>query len=138
MKETRVLLLYSWDDDISQRRWHIISRSPRIQDINVNQTFALLDRGEAVTPEILSERIQRAVLEHKPDVLLMHTGTAFRRQPAVFLSAFGTLRTVFPALRLGFELRPGFEELCRGSGVFEDSPEMHEIEHLLFERIFGE
>jgi hypothetical protein len=105
--------------------------------MEVCQTFALESERESVTDATLFQRLRETVADNKPDFFLLHTGAAFRRQPLLFLSAVRKLHRQVPALRLGFERRPEFEQVCQESRLFEDSPEMHALENLLFSEVFG-
>jgi hypothetical protein len=129
--------MYSWDDYISEHRWHIISTSPRTTDFDVRQCFALSDENSHTSTEQLTERITASITEHQPEVLLVHTGAAFKRQPEIFISALTQIHETYPPLRLGFEPDPRYLEICLTSGLFEDSEDMRRIEELFFFRVFS-
>jgi hypothetical protein len=133
-----ILIVYSWDDYISHNRWNIISASPLTQGFIVRQCFALAHEMAQTSPEDLATRLCAAVTEQTPDILLTHTGVAFRRQPDVFIAALRKVKEAFPSLRMGFEHKMGMSSIRQESGLFEDSEDMHEIETLFFERVFGE
>ena len=129
MSKTRVLILYSWDDEISQRREKSQRASPSLQHLDFRHCFALQHPGETVTVDILERRISEGVSEYAPDIVLLHTGAAFHAAPAVFLQAFERLSHTHEDVSLGAEDRSRLN-----APWLSNSPKTVEVERLFFRR----
>ena len=136
MPKSTILIMYSWDDFISQRRYRIISESPLMRQFNVRQCFALDYDGDTTSESELTQRLDIAFKKWLPEIFLMHTGVAFKRNHEIFLSALAMIHSKYPTVRLGFEPRPDSVDVCERSGLFEKSVEMEEIIDLFFTRVF--
>src|ERR1043166_1308877 len=110
----KVLVLFSWNDDISERRYHLMREDRRLARYDFEQMFALASSDETPEASILIDRISEALDEIRPDVLLIHTGAAFHRAPEVFAATIRTIATSYSHLRLGYEHRVS-------SGGFDDT-----------------
>jgi len=128
----RVLVMYSWDDDISEMRWHRNTSDPELAHFEIAQCFALPSEGAAVHGPSVARRLATAIEDFQPDVVLIHTGAAFRRSPSAFVECVQLVKAKYANLRLGYERRsrgfPAFEEL----NAFETSPEIADIERRFF------
>ena len=75
--------------------------------------------------------VSRAIEEYQPDVLLVHTGAAYHRDPGQYAGAITKVHEKYPSLRLGLERRfadPSFAS----DKMFEKSNEMTSIEEAIF------
>jgi hypothetical protein len=127
MKIQRILILYSWDDQISQNRLAAQISSPLLHDYTFEHCFALENEHEIPDITSIVERVCREIDIFKPDTLLLHTGAAFHREPEVFFKAFDLIYERYPQLRMGLERRGRFS-----APIFEESEEMKEVEELFF------
>jgi hypothetical protein len=126
----KVLVVYSWDDDISQNRYTILRPIARRAGYDFIQCFAVPHPRRIPTATLVAEMITSAVKQHHPDVLLIHTGAAYHRSPEAFTEAIRQIHQRYPALRLGIERRFGAE--LGSLSFFEQSEEMHNIEQTFF------
>ncbi len=136
--DERVLILYSWNDDISQRRLQLMSRSPLVADIAFEHCFALLHEGEKISPPELVKRVSKHIESFNPTLFLVHTGAAFHHDPDLFVNALPQLKKKHRKLRFGCEHRDNDDLVSRvlSTGVFDDTPTTHEMELLFFEQVF--
>ena len=103
----KVLVVYSWDDATSQRRYQHHRQDPNIQAYNFEQCFALASPGQRPEAENIFSRVSMAIDSFGPDVVLMHTGAAYHREPQELISCFIRLKEVYPAALLS---KIGFRE----------------------------
>ena len=133
----RVLILYSWNDDISEDRHFAMKASPLVEHIPFEHCFALEHEGEEITAEELVQRVSSSIESFKPTVFLFHTGMAFRQRPEVFVKALPRLKERHKDLRFGYERRQGqFDHALAATGVFDHSTATRELETLFFEHVF--
>lgn len=127
----RVLVVYSWDDDISQMRYARMAAIAPNAGIAFEQCFAVARPAATVKAAALFERIATAIEQFKPAILLIHTGAAFQSAPDQFAQCLQRLHKTYPALRLGYERRyapPLLSEL----DVFDDSEPTQHAERVFF------
>jgi hypothetical protein len=128
----RVLVVYSWDDWISKRRFaHMKMNAVLTARYHFDQCFALAAETDEPTAQVLVDRISAAIAKYRPTVLLLHTGAALSRAPSEFVSCFQTLKGVHPDLRFGYERRNRWSTLD-SLEIFEDSSDMATIESAFF------
>jgi hypothetical protein len=123
----KVLILYSWDDEISQKRLAAQRSSPYLGGYDFEHSFALKNESDKIEEELIFQRTIDALDSFRPDVLLLHTGAAFHRDPEAFFRIAEKIHDHDHSLRLGIESRGRW-----GGEVFEDSEEMHQLEDLFF------
>jgi hypothetical protein len=131
MKPT-ILIMYSWDDDLSRRRWSWHSDREDLAAFSLEQCFALFSEDGTVTAANVFHRATQAISDRRPTVFLFHTGAAYHRDQEEFARCAVQIKQAYPLLRLGFEHRGDETSTLSSTGVFEDSPEMSHIEHLIF------
>jgi len=126
----KVLVVYSWDDDISQRRYARMKGIASRSGYDFDQCFAVPSPRTPPTPNGVTNMISAAVDQFQPDVLLIHTGAAYHQVPDAFSEAARRIHHKYPGLRLGFEHRPHLD--LGNLSVFETSEEMTRIEQTFF------
>jgi len=126
----KVLVAYSWDDDISQRRFARMQGIASRAGYDFEQCFAVPSPRILPTPDIVTDMICASVDQFRPDVLLIHTGAAYHRAPDAFSEAVRRIHRQYPSLRLGFEHRTKVE--LADLSFFETSEEMASIERTFF------
>jgi hypothetical protein len=126
----KVLVAYSWDDDISQRRYMIMQAVAKEAGYDFAQCFVVPSPRTHPSPDVITDMISTAVHELHPDVLLIHTGAVYHRAPDSFAEAVRRIHQMYPALRLGVERRPELE--LSDLSIFEQSEEMQRIERTFF------
>lgn len=126
----KVLVAYSWDDDISQRRYARMKEIASRAGYDFEQCFAVPQPRIVPTPDLVNKMISSAVDQFHPDVLLIHTGAAYHRAPDAFSEAVRQIHRKYPDLRLGFEHQP--EVQLADLSVFERTEEMASIERTFF------
>jgi hypothetical protein len=148
---TKVLVIFSWDDDISKFRRERMQQDRRLESYDVIQGFALTSPSAQPEANELYKSISNAIDSANADVLLIHTGAAYLASPQAFADTLIRIRKAYPTLRLGFQRpvahlrhleRRGhnkyLEELILKSealerlGVFEQSDAMMVIERDFF------
>lgn len=135
-KATSILILYSWDDDVSQRRIELLRSSQITVNLEINQCFAMKGRHDTPEQSFIYNSLKDAVDIYNPSVILLHTGLAFQRDPASFVEAIRKIRTLFSTIKLGIEERPFSLEL-RESNLFDRSDFVKNIESIIFRQAFG-
>lgn len=125
---TRVLVIFSWDDDVSQNRYERMRQDQRLRPYEFHQRFALPSPHTRPNTDLLYAMISTAVENVQPDVLLIHTGAAYHRSPESFAKCLLRLRGNYPTLRLGLQRHQDAAEFLERLGIFEESKEMLTIE----------
>lgn len=127
----KVLVVYSWDDDTSQMRYEHLRGALRKAPFQFEQCFALPAPRHETTSDMVIAMISRAIDQFEPDLLLIHTGAAYNRNPEQYSEAVLQIHKLYPTLRLGLERRYALQSL-KDSGMFEISDEMQSIESTFF------
>jgi hypothetical protein len=130
-KMKRVLVVYSWDDDISQMRYNRMCAITPTAHIAFEQCFAVSRPMAKVKASALFERIATAIQQFNPEILLIHTGAAFQSAPDEFVECLGRLHKVYPRLRLGYERRHDPSQLSE-LDVFDNSEDTQHVERVVF------
>lgn len=138
----RVLVIFSWDDDISKRRQARVRHDPRLESYDFHQGFALPSPSKLPESNELFQEISTAIETTKPEVLLIHTGAAYDRSPQAFADALRRIRETYPILRLGYQhpashrrMRERRRIFLERPGIFEPSNEVTVVENDLLERL---
>jgi hypothetical protein len=131
-EHTRVLVIFSWDDEISQNRHERMRQDQRLMPYEFHQRFALPSPQTSPNENLLHAMISRAIETVQPDVLLIHTGVAYDRSPEAFAKCLLRIRADYPTLRLGLQRQRGDAALLSRLGIFEESKEMQTIENDFF------
>ena len=127
----RVLVVYSWDDDISQMRYERMAAIAPKAGIAFEQCFAVARPAATVKAAALFKRIATAIDRFKPEILLIHTGAAFRSAPGEFAHCLQRVHDTYPTLWLGYERRyapPLLAEL----NIFDNSAPTQHAERVFF------
>ncbi len=130
-----VLIMFSWDDDISEMRWKRIQSNEYAREFNVHQCFAVESAATTAESENVYFNLRTAIDAVRPDVVLIHSGLAFVRAPHAFREAVCRIHSDFPQVRLGFEKDRDSSNVLGDTKVFEVSPEMSRIEHIFFREV---
>jgi hypothetical protein len=135
--DDRVLILYSWNDDVTERRFEAMHESPMLEGIVFEHCLALKSEEEVINSSVLVGRVSKYIEFFEPSIFLLHTGAAFHQHREMFLNALPLLKQLHKNLRFGYERRfwERSDDLV-STGVFDDSPEIREVEELFFERVF--
>jgi len=128
----KVLVMYSWDDDTSKRRWEWLSKGADLQGIVLSQCFALNSSKETVSSDRVCQRLVAAIENLHPDIVLIHTGAAYHRAPSAFAEVARTISGSYPNIRLGFERRYDDSGTLESTGVFDRSEDTINAERMLF------
>ena len=109
MRQKRVLVVQSLSDATTTFRNSLAKQVPDPLRY-VIEDFAVLEEpaghyvpSGAVDEAVLLKRLVNRVNDFHPDILLVHTGYAFRRYPREIMSALVRLSAEFPMLRIGLE-----------------------------------
>lgn len=133
MAKKRVLFLLSIDDDEMKKRYKLMVKSLRLKDYTIEFFFILLSLGEPIKASKFFGRIKKAIKDFRPEILFLHKGIAFQKNPQAIIDAFIELKKIYPSLKFGIERRPSiFEDIISESlktpeileEIFEDSEEM--------------
>ncbi|KAF0221544.1 MAG: hypothetical protein FD174_313 [Geobacteraceae bacterium] len=127
----KILVVFSWDDDISEKRYRRIRRVLRGAPFLFEQCFATPSPEANTDAETIIARVSRAIETYHPDVLLIHTGAAYDRGPEEYVKAVSQIHEKYPRIRLGLERCFAEQQLVQ-LGLFEESSEMHSIEQAIF------
>jgi hypothetical protein len=127
----KVLVVYSWDDGISQRRYEHLRRALREAPFQFEQCFALSSSEEMTRSDTISIRVSKAIDQYQPNVLLIHTGAAYQQDPQEYATAILAIHSKYSNLRLGLERRWAAPDLL-DTKLFEESDEMQGIERAFF------
>jgi hypothetical protein len=126
-----VLVVYSWDDVVSQMRYERMRRILRYGPFRFEQCFALPNPDEETRSETIVASVSEEIDRLQPDILLVHTGAAYHQNPEEYAKAFIDIHSKYPNLRLGLERRRA-EPSMRDLEIFEISEEMRSIENTVF------
>jgi len=69
----KVLIIFSWDDDVSQARHERMRQDRRLKSYDFHQRFALPSPRAKPEADVLFAMISTAIDKVKPDVLLSRT-----------------------------------------------------------------
>ena len=127
-RQMRVLIIYSFDDDTSKRRYAGLKQTAHLQSYDFHQDFAWPSPDSPQDAEGLFARIRASIDIVKPAVLLTHTGVAYDSSPHAFEVCIRRIKDQYPDLRLGMERRGSKTEALERVPVFEHSDEMATIE----------
>lgn len=109
MAKTRLLYLKSINDETTMMDIDYISRSVRFERFEVKVCFAILmgtyeKRGSYEIPyRELLRRLEKEIKPFKPQILLLHTGVAFRAKPESFLQALAIIKLRHPKIKIYYE-----------------------------------
>jgi len=114
MEIRRLLVLKSINDETTLEELGYLANSPRFEGVDVRFCYAVqmdeldLERPDpyAVSYHKLLDILETEVRIFQPDVLILHTGIAFRTKPDPFLQALAVIKDRYPNVRLGYERLP--------------------------------
>lgn len=146
----KVLVIRSYPDKMTLMELDLVRSSPRFADFIVEYCYP----GDSVY-----ESVTTAIDDLHPDVILLHTGSAFSKQPVVILEAMLEIKRIYPNVRLGVEHKANYRSYRHDNymeletkypdtidisddsfitwnfsslDIFEDTEEMHFLEELFF------
>ncbi len=111
MTKTRLLYLKSINDAASLRDVEYLQKSPHFADFDIRACYAIemsryRERGLYDVPYIeLVALLQQEIMQFAPHKLLLHTGIAFRHNPAAFLQALAIIKYENPSIEMLYEPR---------------------------------
>jgi hypothetical protein len=133
----RVMLISSWYDEIVEKRHTVMATSPLLKPYFLIHSNASSYPFSKVSVDELYNRISTDINNNHPDIILLHTGAAFCMQPEVFKICFQKLKKEYSKIRFGIEPGNISEEEISSLKIFDNSPEMKNIEDLFFKTIYG-
>jgi hypothetical protein len=140
----RILVLQSVEDDITEYRMWRMHHSPSLVDYEFENCYAieLTDEQKTLPTDVMMMQVENAKLDEnrlvdrltqkiatfKPDLVVVHFGFAFMRFPKEMFAVLRTLRTRFPALKLGVELAESLiPRIPGGAEMFDDNDEIRDL-----------
>jgi|WetSurMetagenome_2_1015567.scaffolds.fasta_scaffold00367_19 hypothetical protein len=115
----KVLILNSVDDGLTMQRKMRMDESPILSKYLINHSYAieLTDKQKMLSMETMMSqikkgqldevdmfnRLKKAIIKYKPDVLVVHTGFVFSSFPSEITSVLDRLKFEFPDLKIGMQ-----------------------------------
>ena len=136
-KRTRLLIVESFEDDITLGRHDLLSSSPRMQDFRIDYIYAVPQKtqsGADLQQAEFAERLRARMAEFMPHYVLFHTGMVFLQQVSWFQDLVRDLRNRFGSTRFGYQKK---KNLVVDRTVFSEDPDTQRIQSLVFNKILG-
>lgn len=109
MLKPRLLILKSINDEISLRETTYLARSHHLEDFELRICYAIQmteykeNSTYAIPYTKLLDNLEMEVQSFQPNILLLHTGIAFRTKPESFLQALAVIKSRHPEIELRYE-----------------------------------
>ena len=143
----RILILQSVRDEITSRREVQIQHSPLLREHTFDYLYAMefaplgetkplparvvKSQQSSLDEKELLSRLAERVNRFKPDILVVHSGSAFQSFPEQLWFVMTALKSSHPQLRIGF--RPRSFERHSPKPFFEYTAEMHDLMTKIFQ-----
>jgi hypothetical protein len=119
---TRILLVESVDDALTQRRHLRLETSSLLESYRISYCFASSINLDAVCcsgeelekllkldEDGLFERVQTAIVAERPKHVIVHTGLIFSRNIELYYAVFAKLADLHPKVVFSIQERPGLD-----------------------------
>ena len=137
--KTKVLIVYSINDLITQNRIEHLNSSPQTEDYEIFYTFARRELDFESSLKELIFRIRLPIKSYNPDYVIFHAGAAFHQQPKDFQQVVITLKKEYKDIKFSYE--PIETTTCKlffdSLSEFGKSKETAKIVYLLFFKIIN-
>lgn len=130
MKIKRVLTIESIDEPTTRRMLKSIYSSETFKEYEIDHCFFLKPHQRSIDNEMLFTLINDKILEFKPDIILIHTGSFFFQNLNVFKSAIAQIRSSFPKLLFGIQGRDLINQDFKK--LFNDNKKIRNLEEIFF------
>lgn len=153
MQNLRVLIIESVDDDLTRRRAEHLANSSVLKEYIIDHCYAMEitenDRNKPIQimmsdvtsrslkKEDLFRRLDVKTQSFQPNFILLHTGFIFHTFQITFIQVLKQLKTKYPQIKFGYEIRPTIDRDLIEEGIFDTGIETKEIENLFFFKVYG-
>ena len=136
MINNRILIIYSWEDKISINRMDLILKSQIAKDNIIDYFYAFNEPMVKVPNLKLFNKLDDKIRLFKPSIILLHTGGAFHIEPELFVNVIIQIKNKYPLIEYGRERLTSDDKYFINNDVFSNSPDITELEKLIFVNIF--
>ncbi len=136
----RILVLQSVLDGATLHRKKRMDQSPFLQGYMFRHFYVLRNvRQPTLDQADLFERLATDIADFKPDIVIVHTGLAFRYFPKQIIATLRSIKTKFPNLRIAIQQhhsklseRLSVQEIAHLEDIFDDSDEARDLINNIF------
>lgn len=140
MKVERIILLDSINDRITRNRASLQNESPLLTDYRVehcyianvnvpdNESYSEALDAYKLTYEDLFNRLDEMVKSFKPEIILVHIGIGFRKDPEIVIKVLSDIKKKYLQLQIGSDRKTSTD-------VFDETDEIKRARELFFHRI---